>query len=114
MRPEKLGTLRAVLLGAAVFFPALSAAAQDIMAPLPFPVRSHEEWFRMQYGASREEWTAKLGPDYVNRNSGPACVVMLLHYKKRAGIKSDFGDSIHDDFHRAAHVQRSEIHTRVH
>jgi hypothetical protein len=65
--------------------------AQDVLAPLPFPIRSHEEWFRMQYGASLEGWTAKLGPDYRNRNSGPACVVMLLHYKKRAWIRSDFG-----------------------
>jgi hypothetical protein len=70
---------------------ALSSAAQEVIAPLPYPVRSHEEWWRMQYGTSLEDWTAKLGPDYRNRNSGPACVVMLLHYKKRAGIKSDFG-----------------------
>jgi hypothetical protein len=68
-----------------------AASAQDIIAPLPYPVRNHEEWYRMQYGASLEEWTAKLGPDYRNRNSGPACVVMILHYKKRAWIKSDYG-----------------------
>ncbi len=91
MRSERRGAVRAIIVWAALFLPGLAAAAQDIMAPLPFPVRTHEEWFRMQYGASREDWTAKLGRDYVNQNSGPACVVMLLHYKKRTGIKSDFG-----------------------
>jgi hypothetical protein len=76
--------------GAFLLGPALSAA-QDVIAPLPYPIRNHEEWWRMQYGASLSDWTDKLGPDYRNGNSGPACVVMLLHYKKRAWIKSDFG-----------------------
>lgn len=91
MRPKRGVPFRAILLVAALVLSVLAASAQDVLAPLPFPVRNHEEWFRMQYGASLEDWTAMLGPDFRNRNSGPACVVMILHYKKRAGIKSDFG-----------------------
>jgi hypothetical protein len=83
--------MRTALAAAGLVFVALAAAAQDVIAPLPYPVRNHEDWWRMQYGTSLEDWTAKLGADYRNRNSGPACVVMVLHYKKRAGIKSDFG-----------------------
>jgi len=88
---KKGGLCRVTILAMALFFPALDSSAQDVLAPLPFPIRNHEEWFRMQYGVSLEDWTAKLGPDYRNRNSAPACVVMILHYKKRAGIKGDFG-----------------------
>ena len=92
MKPERGRAARGPsLLLALLAFLAAAAPAQEVIAPLPFPVRNHEEWYRMQYGASLEAWTLKLGPEYRNRNSGPACVIMILHYKKRCGIRSDYG-----------------------
>jgi hypothetical protein len=101
VRSEFRCRIAAFVLASGVFLLGpVAAAAQDVIAPLPYPIHSHEEWWRMQYGASLADWTDKLGPDYRNRNSGPACVVMLLHYKKRAWIKSDFGSFADPEFPR--------------
>jgi hypothetical protein len=52
---------------------------------------SQEAWWVSQYGRIPLAWTEATGGDYENRNSGPACVVMLLNYKKRSEISTDFG-----------------------
>jgi hypothetical protein len=66
------------------------AAAKIPSVILPFPLDSHGQWWRLQLGRSPRNWVRFLGKDYVNQNSGPACVVMLLDYKKGAGISLDF------------------------
>jgi hypothetical protein len=64
-------------------------------APLQYPILSHADWWQGQYGASKKAWTDALGKEYQNRNSGPVCAVMVINYKKRARISSDF-DSFSD------------------
>ena len=59
------------------------------VAPLQYPIISHADWWQSQYGSSRKAWTDAFGPDYQNGNSGPACAVMVINYKKRARISSD-------------------------
>ena len=64
-------------------------------APLQFPLLSHADWWQGQYGTSPKEWTGAFGKDYQNRNSGPACAVMVINYKKRARMSTDL-DSFSD------------------
>jgi len=64
-------------------------------APLQFPILSHADWWQGQYGTSPKAWTDAFGKDYKNRNSGPACAVMVINYKKRARISTDL-DSFSD------------------
>jgi len=64
---------------------------QRVEAPLIFPMLSHAEWWQSQYGRSPAEWPAALNPQHANRDSGPACVAMLLNYKKKADIPADYG-----------------------
>jgi len=60
-------------------------------ASLHYPILSHADWWQSQYGSSKQAWTDAFGADYQNGNSGPACAVMVIHYKKRARISSDLG-----------------------
>lgn len=66
------------------------AAARIPTVILPFPLDHHDQWWRHQLGRSPRNWARFVGADYINRNSGPACVVMLLDYKKGAKIPLDF------------------------
>lgn len=60
-------------------------------APLRYPILSHADWWQAQYGPSKRVWLDAFGEDYRNGNSGPACAVMVINYKKRARISSDLG-----------------------
>jgi len=84
MKLFRLWVVFLVLLGA-------SAAGQQTAVPVPFMMKSSNEWWKSQYGRSAQDWTQALGDDYRNRNSGPASVLMLIQYKKRTGISLDYG-----------------------
>ena len=58
-------------------------------AGLHYPILSHADWWQSQYGLSRKAWTDAFGANYRNENSGPACAVMVIKYKKRARISAD-------------------------
>ncbi|MDP2914130.1 MAG: hypothetical protein Q8O91_01605, partial [Candidatus Aminicenantes bacterium] len=60
-------------------------------APLQSHILSHADWWQSQYGSSKTAWTDAFGEDYQNSNSGPACAVMVINYKKRARISADLG-----------------------
>jgi len=70
---------------------AVLSGGDKTIALLPPAMTSHEGWWLSQFGNSPQAWTEALGQDYQNRNSGPACVVMLINYKKGSRIQSDFG-----------------------
>lgn len=85
------------LLAAAGFFLCLTGllpSAQKTApteAPLQSHILSHADWWLSQYGSSKTAWTDALGEDYQNSNSGSACAVMVINYKKRARISTDLG-----------------------
>jgi|GEM_PF-4304053 len=82
----------ALLLGLSLFFmrPGLLLAGKRTEAPLQHPFVSHGDWWQSQFGTSRQAWVEALSPNFQNRNSGPACVLMLVNYKKRSRISADF------------------------
>lgn len=92
----RFGHRKAVLVGFALGFslfvilPGILGSAERTEAPLLYPIVSHADWWQSQFGSSPQAWAAALGKEQQNRNSGPACVVMLINYKKRARISTDY------------------------
>jgi len=74
-----------------VIFLSPISAGQQTVVPVPFMMKSNNDWWHGQYGRSAQDWSRALGADFRNRNSGPACVLMLVQYKKRTGIALDYG-----------------------
>ncbi len=73
-----------------VILPGFLAGAEKTEAPLVYPLLSHADWWQSQSGISPRMWAVALGKDRQNRNSGPACVAMVINYKKRARISTDY------------------------